>query len=128
MTAMLTLNGVTKVFGGVIANDGISIAVPEGAIVGLIGPNGSGKTTLFNAITGTHAIDSGSIHFKDKDADPGSNDARMAAIGDGNLDWDRIIPACRAAGVKWCCIEQDRCYDRDPFDCLKSSFEFLRDK
>ncbi|MEZ5828585.1 MAG: ATP-binding cassette domain-containing protein [Hyphomicrobiales bacterium] len=57
MTAMLALNGVTKAFGGVVANDGISIAVPEGAIVGLIGPNGSGKTTLFNAITGTHAID-----------------------------------------------------------------------
>ncbi|MEZ5873618.1 MAG: ATP-binding cassette domain-containing protein [Hyphomicrobiales bacterium] len=67
MTAMLALNGVTKAFGGVIANDGISIAVPEGAIVGLIGPNGSGKTTLFNAITGTHAIDSGSIRFKDNE-------------------------------------------------------------
>lgn len=67
MTAMLALNGVTKAFGGVVANDGISIAVPEGAIVGLIGPNGSGKTTLFNAITGTHAIDSGSIRFKDEE-------------------------------------------------------------
>lgn len=45
----------------------VSLTVPEGAIVGLIGPNGSGKTTLFNAITGAHAIDSGTVRFKGKD-------------------------------------------------------------
>jgi len=67
MTAMLELTAVTKAFGGVVANDAISIVVPQGAIVGLIGPNGSGKTTLFNAITGAHAIDSGAIRFKGKD-------------------------------------------------------------
>jgi ABC-type branched-subunit amino acid transport system ATPase component len=67
VTAMLTLDGVTKAFGGLVANDGISIAVPQGAIVGLIGPNGSGKTTLFNAITGAHAIDAGSIRFKGRE-------------------------------------------------------------
>jgi branched-chain amino acid transport system ATP-binding protein len=42
----------------------VSLRVAQGAIVGLIGPNGSGKTTLFNAITGAHAIDAGSIRFK----------------------------------------------------------------
>ncbi|MCK5090389.1 MAG: ATP-binding cassette domain-containing protein, partial [Hyphomicrobiaceae bacterium] len=52
MTAMLQVTEVTKAFGGVVANDAVSISVPQGAIVGLIGPNGSGKTTLFNAITG----------------------------------------------------------------------------
>jgi branched-chain amino acid transport system ATP-binding protein len=67
MTAMLQITDVTKAFGGVVANDGVSLNVPEGAIVGLIGPNGSGKTTLFNAITGVHAIDAGSIRFKGKD-------------------------------------------------------------
>jgi ABC-type branched-subunit amino acid transport system ATPase component len=64
MTALLELSHVTKTFGGVTANDAISLQVPQGAIVGLIGPNGSGKTTLFNAITGTIPIDSGSIRFK----------------------------------------------------------------
>ena len=67
MTGMLELTHVTKAFGGVIANDGISLSVPEGAIVGLIGPNGSGKTTLFNAITGVFPIDRGSIRFKGKE-------------------------------------------------------------
>ncbi len=63
------------------------------------------------------------IHLKDKevvsDADP-----IMAAIGEGVMDWDHILPACRAAGVQWYAIEQDLC-PRDPFDCLRSSFEFL---
>jgi ABC-type branched-subunit amino acid transport system ATPase component len=64
MTPMLALTDVTKSFGGVVANDRVSLTVKEGAIVGLIGPNGSGKTTLFNAITGTCPIDSGSISFE----------------------------------------------------------------
>ena len=64
MTAMLELTDVTKSFGGVIANDGVSLKVEQGTIVGLIGPNGSGKTTLFNAITGAFPIDSGSISFE----------------------------------------------------------------
>jgi branched-chain amino acid transport system ATP-binding protein len=64
MTAMLDLVDVTKSFGGIRANDHVSLRVEQGAIVGLIGPNGSGKTTLFNAIAGAHPIDSGSISFK----------------------------------------------------------------
>ena len=64
---MLELCGVTKTFGGVVANDAIGLRVEQGAIVGLIGPNGSGKTTLFNAITGNIPIDSGSIKFKDQE-------------------------------------------------------------
>ena len=67
MTAMLQVADVTKAFGGVVANDGVNMSVPQGAIVGLIGPNGSGKTTLFNAITGAHAIDAGSIRFEGKE-------------------------------------------------------------
>lgn len=67
------------------------------------------------------------IHLKDKEVIEGKNDTRMAPIGEGNLDWDGIIPACEAAGVRWYAVEQDQCY-RDPFDCLKSSYDFLRSK
>ena len=63
MSALLEVEGASKVFGGVIANNNISLAVPEGKIIGLIGPNGSGKTTLFNSIVGSHPIDAGSIRF-----------------------------------------------------------------
>ncbi len=63
MTALLEVTDVTKRYGGITANKRVSLAVPEGGIVGLIGPNGSGKTTLFNSIAGTHGIDEGSIRF-----------------------------------------------------------------
>jgi branched-chain amino acid transport system ATP-binding protein len=67
MTPILDVRGVTKAFGGVIANDGITLKVSQGAIIGLIGPNGSGKTTLFNSIVGYHPIDGGSITFEGRE-------------------------------------------------------------
>ena len=60
---LLEVRNLVKAYGGVLANDAISIDVPRGAIVGLIGPNGSGKTTLFNCIVGHHPFDRGSVAF-----------------------------------------------------------------
>ena len=56
MRPVLSVDQVYKYFGGVRANENISMQVEQGSIVGLIGPNGSGKTTLFNSIVGTHPI------------------------------------------------------------------------
>ena len=67
MRPVLSVDQVYKYFGGVRANENISMQVEQGSIVGLIGPNGSGKTTLFNSIVGTHPIDKGSIKFEDKE-------------------------------------------------------------
>ena len=64
MKSILEVSRVRKTFGGVIANNDISLKVPEGRIIGLIGPNGSGKTTLFNSIVGYHPIDAGTIRFE----------------------------------------------------------------
>jgi branched-chain amino acid transport system ATP-binding protein len=64
MSNLIEVRDVSKAFGGVIANNKVSIDVPEGQITGLIGPNGSGKTTLFNSVVGYHPIDSGSITYK----------------------------------------------------------------
>ena len=64
MTNILEVNNVSKYFGGVKANEDISLNIEQGSIVGLIGPNGSGKTTLFNSIVGTHPIDKGSFKFQ----------------------------------------------------------------
>ncbi len=64
MSAILEVRDVAKRFGGVIANRDVTLDVPRGKIVGLIGPNGSGKTTLFNSIVGAHPVDSGSIRFE----------------------------------------------------------------
>ena len=67
MDAIIKCHDVCKAFGGVIANDKISLEVAPGRITGLIGPNGSGKTTLFNSIVGYHPIDSGSITFEGRE-------------------------------------------------------------
>ncbi len=64
---LIEVKGVSKAFGGVVANHDISLSVPDGRITGLIGPNGSGKTTLFNSIVGYHPIDSGSIAFEGRE-------------------------------------------------------------
>jgi ABC-type branched-subunit amino acid transport system ATPase component len=65
--AIIELKGVSKSFGGVVANRDISLTVQRGRITGLIGPNGSGKTTLFNSIVGYHPIDEGSICFEGRE-------------------------------------------------------------
>ena len=67
MNTVLQVKNLSKFFGGVKANQDISIDVPEKKIIGLIGPNGSGKTTLFNSICGTYPIDSGSVNFNGKE-------------------------------------------------------------
>ena len=59
--ALLSLEHVTRRFGGVVAVDDVSLGVESGQISGLIGPNGAGKTTLFNLITRLYRPDSGEI-------------------------------------------------------------------
>ena len=61
--ALLETRGVSQKFGGLVANNDISIAVAPGEIVGLIGPNGAGKSTLFNLIAGVAPPSNGSIWF-----------------------------------------------------------------
>src|SRR5260370_22248475 len=61
MVAVLEVRDLTKSFGGIRAVDGVSFAVHEGEILGLIGPNGSGKSTLFNCILGQLAPTSGEV-------------------------------------------------------------------
>jgi ABC-type branched-subunit amino acid transport system ATPase component len=67
MSAILTVDGLSRAFGGVRAVDGCSLDVEQGRITGLIGPNGSGKTTVFNVITGYQRADAGAVTFAGRD-------------------------------------------------------------
>jgi branched-chain amino acid transport system ATP-binding protein len=63
MDALLTVEDLTKRFGGFVALENIGLAVAPGERVGLIGPNGSGKSTLVNCICGTLRNETGSVRF-----------------------------------------------------------------
>jgi branched-chain amino acid transport system ATP-binding protein len=67
MNALLEARNLTKHFGGVVALDGLDLAVAPNEILGLIGPNGSGKTTFFNVITGIYSADAGQVSFDNAD-------------------------------------------------------------
>jgi ABC-type branched-subunit amino acid transport system ATPase component len=64
MAVVLEVDGLRKRFGGVVAVNGVSLALEARRIYGLIGPNGSGKTTFFNCITGLERCDGGRVIFK----------------------------------------------------------------
>ncbi|MCZ6883546.1 MAG: ABC transporter ATP-binding protein [Gammaproteobacteria bacterium] len=67
MSSIIEIQDVSKFYGGVVANNAVSMIVKTGGITGLIGPNGSGKTTLFNSVVGFHPIDAGSIKFEGRE-------------------------------------------------------------
>ena len=64
---ILTVENLSKSFGGIHANRDISFDVEERSILGVIGPNGAGKSTLFDLITGFTKADTGKVKFFDKD-------------------------------------------------------------
>src|SRR5215203_1597063 len=67
MDSALSIRGLTKRFGGLVAVDDISVEFPKGLLNAVIGPNGAGKTTLFNLVTGMLPATSGSVIFEGAD-------------------------------------------------------------
>ena len=65
--ALLTIDGLTKTYGALVAVDNVSMRVASGDVRAVIGPNGAGKTTLFHLITGIVKPTSGSVHFAGED-------------------------------------------------------------
>lgn len=67
------------------------------------------------------------IHLKDFAYGRGNNFiANMAAVGEGNIDFEAVINAAADAGTEYLLVEQDDCHGQDPFDCLKRSYNNLR--
>jgi branched-chain amino acid transport system ATP-binding protein len=63
LVSLLSVAGISKRFGGVVANQAVSFEVARGELVGIIGPNGAGKSTLFELITGFYRPDAGEVHL-----------------------------------------------------------------
>ena len=77
---LLSLDHITKRFGGLTAVNRVSFSVDEGQVVGLIGPNGAGKTTVFNLITGNYRPDEGIVLFQEQ-AIGGLSPHRIVMLG-----------------------------------------------
>ena len=82
MTAILSLNGLTRRFAGLVAVDQVDMQVMPGRIHAVIGPNGAGKTTLFNLVSGLIPPDAGTISLCGKDVTRLAPE-RRAALGLG---------------------------------------------
>ena len=78
--ALLEVENVTRLFGGVAALGGVDLQVEAGEILAIVGPNGSGKTTLFNVISGFMKPSSGAIRFDGARID-GLGPVHLAKLG-----------------------------------------------
>lgn len=70
------------------------------------------------------------VHFKDYMIDRFERKtAKMTEVGQGNLNWDKIISACEESGIRWALVEQDTNHaEDDPFKALKMSYDYLATK
>jgi general nucleoside transport system ATP-binding protein len=76
---LLRLNGITKRFGTLLANDGISLDLARGEVLALLGENGAGKSTLVSILFGHYVADAGTIEVDGQSLPPGQPKAALAA-------------------------------------------------
>lgn len=94
MSAVLEIDGLTRRFGSVTANDDVSLTVRSGEVVGLLGHNGAGKTTLVSQVVGLLRPDAGTIAVADVDAvaDPAAARRRVALQAQAQAPIDGLTP------------------------------------
>ena len=66
------------------------------------------------------------IHLKDIAISPEKCEHRMMPVGQGNINFEKVISAAEKCGTEYLLVEQDNCNGLDPFDCLKMSCDYLR--
>lgn len=79
MTKVLELDGITKTFGALTANDDVTLSLHQGEILALLGENGAGKTTLMNILFGHYAADAGVVRVFGQELPSGTPRAAIEA-------------------------------------------------
>lgn len=87
MTALLTVDGITKSFSKRRVLDNVGFSVRAGEVLGLIGPNGAGKTTLFECLAGLMAADTGTLKSGEKTLPPSHRKDKLFYLPDAILPW-----------------------------------------
>ena len=87
MSALLTVEGITKLFNKRRALDAVSFSVRSGEVLGLIGPNGSGKTTLFECLAGLMPANAGTIKQNDRELPPARRRETLFYLPDAIYPW-----------------------------------------
>ena len=123
MTSFLTVENLSKRFGGLQAVADVSLSVTPGEICSVIGPNGAGKTTLFNCITGYYPPSSGSIEF-DGHRMNGLSPDRVCRLGMVRT-WQKVRPLTRLSVLDNVVVGA-LCRVRHPRDARETAYEQLR--
>jgi len=137
MGAILTIQDLTRFFGGLAAVMDLSFEVQSGEILSLIGPNGSGKTTVFNLITGTLLPTRGKVLFQDREI-TSLRPYETTALGIArtfqttSLFYDETVLdnlivsyRCRTRMGFWDALFQTRCSREDERRCREKAGEIL---
>jgi branched-chain amino acid transport system ATP-binding protein len=137
-TPLLTLNNLSKHYGGVIALSKVDMQVEKGRISSLIGPNGAGKTTLFNCITGLDTPTMGEIQFEGRSL-VGMRPDQIAAIGMARtfqnirlfsqlsvLDNVRIGRHCRSKSRFWGAISRNKKQRQEEAEITERALDTLK--
>ncbi len=125
-TELLDCRNVRKEFGGLVANDDMSLLVGAGEIVALIGPNGAGKSTMFNVVSGVWPLTSGEVRFRGERVD-GMGARQIARRGmSRSFQHVRLLPCMSVlenvaigahgrgrAGVLAACLHTERREERE---------------
>jgi branched-chain amino acid transport system ATP-binding protein len=120
-TAVLSIDRVSKSFGGIVAVKDMNFEVQAGEVLGLMGPNGAGKTTLLNIIAGTYSPSSGRVHFCGRDI-TGLPAHKLCHLGIGRTYQipqpftslsarQNILVATKYGGKKAAGMEHDKIFD-----------------
>jgi branched-chain amino acid transport system ATP-binding protein len=124
MTAVLRAEGLSKRFGGLKANDNVSLALAKGQILGLIGPNGAGKTTCFSMLAGSIPPTSGRVFLEEEEITgrPAFHVARAGVVRTHQI----VRPFSNLTLLENCMVAAAQCSGRDDAGSRELAIEMLQ--